>query len=175
MSTADLLLPSVRFLRSYVCLRLILVKMLARLFLRRLLLEESYFVAFDRQIRAGQQRPQCSGQHLIPLQFIKGLVERGGKATDAALLTLLVAVVAGVDLLRFTRIDLVLDAIQPGSDERAQRQVRIAAMVGALEFEIDRTGLAPAKERWHANRALAIIEAIRIICRTPIVRQQAAI
>ena len=70
------------------------------------------------------------------------------------------AIIARVDLLGFTRVDVVLNAIQSRRNQCSQSEIGIAAMVGWFELQVDGVGPTSPKQGWDANGTLTIVEAI---------------
>ena len=99
-------------------------------FLRGLLLEEIDLATLDSKIGSGQVWAQGLYQHLITLQLVQCLIERGRKATDASPFALLVTEVGWIDLGGLSWINLVINAIQTCREQSTQCQVGIAAVVG---------------------------------------------
>lgn len=139
------------------CRCLILIEMLARLFLGRRLGEVLALQSLDRQVGGHLNRAKSVGQHSVLLQGIQRLVERGWQSADVASQAVFVAQVRWINIHGIARMQLAADAIQPNRDQRAKRQIRIAAVVGRFELEVGRFRLSPPERRGDANRALPIV------------------
>src|SRR5258708_4490733 len=151
---------------------LILVHVGARLFFRGPLGEIAGFEPLDGHVGRRQLRPQRVEQHAVVLRRVQRGVQRLWQALDAPALALVVAQVAGVHLYRLARIERAADAVQPGGQQRTQRQVRVAAMVRRLQLQVGGFGLAAPKRRGNADGAFAVVEAVRGVRRAPEMRQQ---
>src|SRR5206468_2826809 len=75
--------------------------------------------------RAREERPERAHEDAVALEMVESLREGGGEAHDAPSGTLHLGVVGGVDHDRLPRLELPRDAVEPGGEETAQRQVGI--------------------------------------------------
>ena len=64
-----------------------------------------------------------------------------------------------VDVDRRGRLEPALDPVEPGGDQPAERQVRVAAGVGGLELGVGRRLLGAGEGRRHPHRRLAVVVA----------------
>src|SRR5947209_20558158 len=97
------------------------------------------------------------------LQLIKCLIKRGWQTTNTSPFALFIAVVAWINLLGFTWVNTILDAIKTSRDHRSHGKIGVAAMVCALQFDIGGSGLTPTEERGYTDCLLTVVITIRNI------------
>ena len=112
------------------CRCLILVEVLARLFLGRDLGEVLALQSLDREVGGHLNRAKSVGQHSVLLQGIQRLFEGSWQSADVASQAFFVTQVGWINIHGIARMQLAADAIQPYRDQRAKRQIRIAAVIG---------------------------------------------
>src|SRR5205823_14036274 len=79
------------------------------------------------------------------------------EAQDAARGTLVLGDRRRVDLDRLGWLELALQAVEPGRDQAAGGEVRVAARVRRLQLDVRRGLLRAPEERRHAYRRLAVV------------------
>src|SRR5579859_6124575 len=118
------------------------------------------FEALDGEVGAAFEWAERLQQYGVGLQRIQRRVQGLWQAVNAAPLALVVAQVAGVHVYWRAGVAPLADAVQPGGDQPAERQIGVAAVVGRLQLEVGGFRLAAPERRRNADRAFAIVEAV---------------
>src|SRR5207237_6373447 len=86
--------------------------------------------AADGEVGRRQRRPERRRQHLVGRERVERLRLRLGKPADAALGPLVLVDRRRVDLDRLGRLQLALEAVEPGGGKPADREVRVTGRGG---------------------------------------------
>ena len=98
--------------------------------------------------------PPCEQEVVVGLERLERLVERARHLRH--LRQLLGREVVEVPVDRVGRLDLVLDAVEPGHEHRREREVRVAGRVGAAELDPLRLRALRVERDAHRRRAVAL-------------------
>src|SRR5579875_1886499 len=99
------------------------------------ILRDRHLLALDGQVGSGEQRAEGCCEHRVTREGVQRLAKRGRQTLNATRSTFLLAQRTGINSERGARIQAMLNPIESRCQQRAERQVRVRAVVSAPYFQ----------------------------------------
>src|SRR5262249_40535090 len=122
-----------------------------------LAVEGAGFRSLDGQELVRQRRAEGGRHHGVALERVQRSGERGRIATESAPGSLTLGERVRVDEGGFAGIELSLEPVEPGRQQSAQSQVRIAGRITGLELEVGGLHLEATTARGQAQGRFLVV------------------